>query len=106
MVISMTLRPAALKFGVSLETSFRLRHRVMEIIESDKPERLQGIVEMDETFFRESLKGQRKLSRLARKRGGLKSRPQRKLNGLRRGKPPGITHQQSKKIPVWVACDR
>jgi transposase-like protein len=106
MVTSMTLRPAARKCGVSLETSFRLRHRVMEIIEGDKPERLQGIVEMDETFFRESLKGQRKLPRPARKRGGLKSRPQRKLSGLTRKKNPGIKHQQTKQIPVWVACDR
>lgn len=97
MKTSMTLRPAARKCGISLETSFNLRHRLMEIIESDKPELLQGIVEMDETFFRESFKGQRQLSRPARKRGGIKPR-QRKTSGPKSKRP--------RLIPVWVACDR
>ena len=106
MMTSMTLRPAARECGVSLETSFRLRHRVMEIVESDKAERLQGIVEMDETFFRESFKGQRQLPRPARKRGGLKPRRQRKASGLKREQTHEVKHEQTKQIPVWVACDR
>lgn len=73
MMSSMTLRPAAHTGGIALDTSFRLHHRLMEIIESDKAEHLQGIVEMDETLFRESCKGQQQPSRAARKRGGRKS---------------------------------
>lgn len=97
MMSSMTLRPAARTCGIALDTSFRLRHRLMEIIEGDKSEHLQGIVEMDETLFRESCKGQRQLSRAARKRGGRKSR-QHKGSPLKR--------DRVKQIPVWVACDR
>ena len=100
MMSSMTLRPAARRCGVALNTSFRLRHRLMEVVESDKAEHLQGIVEMDETLFRESFKGQRKLSRPARKRGGLKPR-QRKASNSKKSK-----RDKPKLIPVWVACDR
>ena len=97
MMSSKTLRPAAQACGVSLDTSFRLRHRLMEVVENDKAELLQGIVEMDETLFRESLKGQRQLPRAARKRGGLKPR-QRKACSPKRERP--------RQVPVWVACDR
>ena len=91
------LRPAAKQCGVSLDTSFHLRHRLMAVIEGDCYGQLSGIAEEDETFFRESHKGDRKLQ-APRKRG-------------RRAQRKSITGPSEKKapiplIPVMVACDR
>ncbi len=69
-------------------TSFRWRHRFLQAIEDDQAEELLGIAELDETFFRESFKGQRyNLPRPARKRG---SDPKSKC----------------RQVPVMVARDR
>jgi hypothetical protein len=38
-------------------TAWRWRHRLLAALESSKPERLGGIVEVDETFFLRSFKG-------------------------------------------------
>jgi len=88
MTHSLTLRPAAKRCGISLKTSFRWRHRFLKAIEGDQAPELTGIAELDETFFRESFKGQRKnLPRPARKRGNDKK-------------------TECRKIPVMVARDR
>ena len=91
----MTLRTAAKKCAISLPASFLLRHRLMAVMEPDKSELLTGITEIDETFFRESCKGQRSLDRPARKRGA------RSLRGHGKKDKEVVT-----KIPVMVACDR
>ncbi len=55
---------------------------------------------IDETFFRESRKGQRGLGSAARKRGG---------RSRRKKKPPENASKKSetiRKAPVMVACDR
>ena len=96
---STTLRPAAAKCGVSLNTSFHLRHRLMAVVESDAYGQLSGILEEDETFFRESHKGQRKLEVPARKRGGKSAR--KKQSSIQKDRTAPV-----KKIPVMVACDR
>ena len=84
----MTLRPAAKGCGVTLRTSFRWRHRFLRVIEHDQAPELSGITELDETFFRESFKGQKKnLPRPARKRGNDKK-------------------SECRQIPVMVARDR
>jgi hypothetical protein len=57
---------------------------------TDKAAVLSGIAEADETFFLESFKGQRKLPRPARKRGGKAAKP-------------GLSAEQ---IPVLIARDR
>jgi hypothetical protein len=93
-----TLRPAAAECGVSLKTSFYLRHRLMDVIAADTTGQLSGISEMDETFFRESRKGQRGLGDEARKRGG---RTRRKKKTAEKTKEKTI-----RKVPVMVACDR
>ena len=65
-----SVRQAAEHCGVHRNTTFRWRHRFLSLVEKNKPERLTGIVEADETFFRESLKGKKKdMPRPARKRG-------------------------------------
>lgn len=88
MTHSLTLRPAAKQCSISLKTSFRWRHRFLQAIEHDQAPELSGITELDETFFRESFKGQKKaLPRAARKRGNDKK-------------------TECRQIPVMVARDR
>ena len=54
------------------------------------PDRLAGIVEADETFVLESRKGERKLDRKPRRRGG-------------KARKPGLSREQ---VPILVAADR
>ena len=71
-----TLRKAASRCKIVLDTSFRWRHRFLAIPKDSKAETLSGIVEADETFILKSEKGARKVvGRAARKRGGKASRP-------------------------------
>ena len=66
----LTLKESAARCGISYKTAFKWRHRF--IAAHDRPEPLEGIVEMDETYFLESEKGSRSLRqrRRPRKRGG------------------------------------
>lgn len=82
---------AAKRCGVAGTTAFRWRHRFLAAAALDKPARLSGIVEADETFILESFKGKRSdLPRAARKRGGKAAKR-------------GLSAEQ---IPVLVARDR
>lgn len=92
-----TLRPAARQCGISLDTSFHLRHRLMALVENDSYGQLSGIAEEDETFFHESHKGDRGLL-APRKRG---SKGQRKSRPAKAEKKVSVPL-----IPVMVACDR
>lgn len=76
---------------VHYTTAFRWRHRFLSAPASDKPKRLNGIVEADETFILESFKG---------RRSGLR-RPPRARGGT--AKHPGSFFEN---IPVLVARDR
>lgn len=67
---SLPVRRSASRLGVHRNTTFRWRHRFLRWIKHDRPARLNGIVEADETFLLESQKGSRHLDRPARKRGG------------------------------------
>lgn len=66
-----SVRQAAHCCGVDKTTAFRWRHRFLEATAQHRPAHEGGIVEADETFFLESFKGQRKLPRAARQRGGV-----------------------------------
>ena len=66
-----SLRQTAQCCGVDKNTAFRWRHRFVQAAATHRPAHEGGIVEADETFFLESFKGQRKLHRPARKRGGV-----------------------------------
>jgi transposase-like protein len=82
---------AAERCRVAYTTAFRWRHRFLAALNLDKPQRLSGIVEADETFILESFKGKRgKLLRAPRKRGG-------------KAHKRGLSAEQ---IPVIVARDR
>jgi transposase-like protein len=66
-----SVREAAGRCGVDKNTAFLWRHRFLKAASAHRAEHEGGIVEADETFFLESFKGQRKLHRVARKRGGV-----------------------------------
>ena len=85
-----SVRSAAEAVEVHRNTSFRWRHRFLELTRHDRPGRLSGIAEADELFLLESQKGARKLDRPARRRGGVAA-------------TRGISHQH---VCVLVARDR
>lgn len=70
MTESLVIRKAAKRCGVDKTTAFRWRHRFLRLIAEHRATQVSGVVEADETFFLRSFKGQRKLPRAARKRGG------------------------------------
>jgi transposase-like protein len=91
MIEGKSLAKTAQLCGVHPTTAFRWRHRFLGAPAADKPRKLEGIVEADETFILESFKGRwSDLPRKARKRGG---------SARHRG-----LHQDN--IPVLVARDR
>jgi transposase-like protein len=67
---SRTVRDAARHVAVARSTSFRWRHRFIAGGRRERPARLAGVVEADETYLLESQKGSRQLGRPARRRGG------------------------------------
>jgi transposase-like protein len=71
LIEGLSIRKAAKQCHISKTTSFRWRHRFLELPNHSKPQELTGIVEADETFFAKSFKGQRELPRLAHKRGRM-----------------------------------
>jgi transposase-like protein len=101
----LSVRAAAEVLDVAVTTAFRLRHRFLESAVTHQPKQVSGLLEADETYFRESQKGSRKpklpgsaaLLRKARHRGGkadksVKGKTSRKdlvpvLVGRLRGQP-------------------
>lgn len=82
---------AAKRCGVDVTTAFRWRHRFLSAPAGDKPGKLTGIVEADETYVLEPFKGRRSgLPRPAHGRGGM-------------AKTRGLSAEQ---VPVLVARDR
>ena len=90
LIHSLTVRAAARTCGVNKNTAFLWRHRFLRLISTHQDAPDHGLVEVDETFFLESFKGQRRLPRPARKRGG-------------KGATRGTGRDQ---IPVMVVRDR
>ena len=71
LVDGVSLRKAAERCGIHLETSFRWRHRFLASPKTAKAKAVTGIVEAGETFIRKSAKGSKKITgRSPRKRGG------------------------------------
>ncbi len=79
MVLKMTLREAAAECHITLKTAFLWRHRFLTAQSEKYPDKLSGIIEVDEFFLAYSEKGSKKLlnGRKARKRGGDASKKQR-----------------------------
>tara|TARA_R110001583_G_scaffold3402_3_gene21941 strand:+ start:4335 stop:4592 length:258 start_codon:yes stop_codon:yes gene_type:complete len=63
-------RVTAARCHVHLSTAFRWRHRFLKLVDHLNTAVLTGSVEADQTMFRDSFKGQRKIAeRPVRKRG-------------------------------------
>jgi transposase-like protein len=71
LIAGLTVRAAAWHCSVSKNTSSRWRHRSLRDAAAHHDARESGIAEADETFFLGSFKGQRKMPRPSRKRGGV-----------------------------------
>ena len=65
-----TVRESGIAVGICTTTAFRWRHRFLQNIQLHQPKHVSGLLEVDETFIRESQKGSRKMTRPARYRGG------------------------------------
>jgi len=90
MMRSYTLRIIGAFLNIDKKTAFLWRHHFSSWLYKDSPEKLEGVVEADETYYRISHKGCRHLKEKAHKRGGD-------------GAPRGLS---KKKVCVLVACDR
>ena len=66
----LSIRKAAKRVGISIQTSFDWRHKVLERLGQLHADKLEGIAEADEMFFMHSEKGNKNLERPARKRAG------------------------------------
>jgi transposase-like protein len=69
MIQGLSLRKSANICRITKNTSFKWRHRFLRISATHQSNKMNGIVEADEVYFLQSYKGQRRLPRLARKRG-------------------------------------
>jgi len=80
----LTLRKSAEKVGISLQTSFNWRHKILSSLSDVESDHFAGIVEADEFYLRYSEKGEKNLRRPPRKRGneGNKTEGENKLGVL------------------------
>ncbi len=69
----MSVRQAAAEVGVCVDTAHRWRLRFLANVEAHQPKAVTGMLEVDETYFRESQKGSRHMTRPSRARGGKAS---------------------------------
>jgi len=76
--------------GISIQTSFDWRHKVLSSLQSLAPEKFEGISESDDIFFNYSEKGSKSLKRQPRKRGN---------HGIKQG-------VSDDKVAVILTCDR
>ena len=74
MLASRTVRGGAALAGVHRNTSFRWRHRFLTNAKHDRQLPLRAIIQANETYLLESQKGSRRLTRPARRRGGVASK--------------------------------
>lgn len=87
MIEGKSLRKIASALNINLKTAFYWRHKILDTLNKKSSDKLSGIVEADEAFFSKSDKGNKKLVRPARKRGGKsKTDPTKHKRGLSRDK--------------------
>lgn len=90
LIDGLSVRKAAKLCDISKNTAFLWRHRFLASAAQHHAAHESGIVEVDETFFLESFKGQHQLPRAPRQRGGV-----------------SVTRGTGKdQIPVMVVRDR
>lgn len=85
-----SIRKCAKQTGISIQTSFDWRHKLLTSFSAVAPEQFLGIVESDDLFFAYSEKGNRNLDRKPRKRGEKATKA-------------GVSDE---KVAVIATCDR
>ena len=85
-----SIRKSAKETGISIQTSFDWRHKLLTSFSSVSVSEFEGIVESDDLFFPISEKGNRTLERKPKKRGEKASKA-------------GISNE---KVAVIATCDR
>lgn len=85
-----SIRKSAKETGISIQTSFDWRHKLLTSFSSVTVEGFEGIVESDDLFFSYSEKGNRNLERKPKKRG-------------EKANKAGISNE---KVAVVATCDR
>ena len=85
-----SIRKSAKQTGISIQTSFDWRHKLLTSFSVVSPKGFEGIVESDDLFFLHSEKGNRNLDRKPRQRGAKASKA-------------GISNEQ---VAVIASCDR
>ena len=65
----MSIKKTAKAVGISIQTSFDWRHKILSVLSGQAPEKLEGTVECDELELALSNKGDRNLQRKPRHRG-------------------------------------
>lgn len=97
-----SIKKAARELGISIQTSFDWRHKILSSLQSSLPQKLGGVVECDDFQLAESLKGQKKIDRKPRKRGSDSRRHKvRKVSvvtAVSRGKGSMVRVVAAKKI--------
>lgn len=66
----MSIKKTAKEIGICIQTSFDWRHKILSVLNQAVPEKLSGRVECDEMELPLSNKGEKHLTRKARKRSG------------------------------------
>lgn len=90
MLSGYSIRKCAKEVGVSIQTSFSWRHKLLTSFSGVSVDEFEGIVESDDLFFPYSEKGNKNLTRAPRKRGSKASKA-------------GVSDE---KIAVIATCDR
>jgi hypothetical protein len=81
MVEGYTLPQISKKLKIHLSTAFYCRHKILFSLRSLGFQTLKGIIESDETFFKESFKGRKVFHREPKERGGKD--PKRGISNLK-----------------------
>ena len=97
-----SIKKAAKELGISIQTSFDWRHKILSSLQTALPAKIGGIVECDDLQLPQSNKGSRKLKRKPRKRGSdghkLKARKVIVVTAISRSKGAIATVVDAKKL--------
>ena len=99
-IVGLSIRQCATEIGVGVKTSFYMRHRILDVINlSLKNDMVEGIVEVDEVFVRESYKGNHSKSTTFK----MPRKPRKRGKGKKHKKKRGISNDQ---ICIETGVDR
>jgi transposase-like protein len=101
MVRGLSIRKSAERLGIAASTVFHWRHKVLKALMRMELKEFEGLLEVDETFFRYSEKGNKNITgRKPRKRGEPS-----KMRGISREKVCVLVgRDRTKETHVRVAC--